>query len=229
LLKEDIAPKITPECSVGIDKRDFLASHCYTEEVSTMLSSYSASLVAIYNQYAVIVNNPEEKMKKPLLSAFEWLAVCDDLLPRADAAFPLRARKLCFLRSRMRIISETASRTRLTQHSFEDFLECLVRASVLIPLPTDQELVDAGCDNCWFFFKKLVAEGTAATFFASHPPPGILDARGLLQLGANAIPVARRVEHLIVHAIITIETQVATKVSEDGKVEDKEVASPFAP
>jgi len=232
LIENDMKPKLVPMCQQGETKYDFLYTYCYTELLSDTLLSYRTSLLAIYNQYAIISPNPEQKVKKAFLSVTEWLMICEDLLPRADTIFSLRLRKLCFLRSRMRTIDETASRTRLTQLYFEDFLECLCRAAVYIPLPTNEELEESECENVWFFWRKLLETGSYNAFVDSHPPPGIdtivekTDDFMPCIIGRDGIPMWRRVEHLIVNAITTVEKKIAK--GEDGKLTELEVAKYIA-
>jgi len=153
----------------------------------------------------------------------EWLCFCEDLLPRcAERALPLRTRKLLFLRSRMRVVDE-ADATKVTQLSFEDFLECLVRAVALLPLPTADELDSTNCENCFAFFRLLEATGKYDEFVSRRAPLGLPAVDG--GEGPTAEQMATlpfRIEQTILHAINVVESSGKSSY-EDGELTDKEV------
>ena len=62
----------------------------------------------------------------------EWRKFVTDLRLMDHVLTP-RLVTLVFVWSRMRVVDEVKRRVRLTNHHFEDFLECLVRVAVLKP------------------------------------------------------------------------------------------------
>ena len=90
----------------------------------------------------VLLLTPIEHMRRDLMSYTEYFNFVHhfDLL---DATFTRREAAVCFVRSRMAVVNELKSRTKLMQLSFVDFLEVLVRIAGAKALPTDDLLHSA--------------------------------------------------------------------------------------
>ena len=87
---------------------------------------------------------------------YRCLQVCRDM-DWFQTDFTQREFSLTFLWARMRVIDETPakSRVKLTQLSFEDFLEALVRVACIKTLPTQEEIFDAGHADAGAFMLAL--------------------------------------------------------------------------
>lgn len=71
--------------------------------------------------------------------------------------FREREASLCFVWSRMRVLDlrPLKAKVKLTQLSFEDFLEGLVRVSCLKTLPTQEQVFDAECEDAAEFILTM--------------------------------------------------------------------------
>ena len=81
---------------------------------------------------------------------------------------------------------------------FEDFLECVVRASLMMSLPTDDEVADSGFEDAGEMILTFKATDELDAFVATRPA----DWRQPRQ------PAARAVEHFLTLAIRTIQIHV---------------------
>ena len=84
---------------------------------------------------------PQALRDVELLGFDEWTAIVADL-GLVDTQFTLLESVACFAWCRMRVVDESsdASRPKLVQLSFEDFLEALVRVATAKAMPTDADL-----------------------------------------------------------------------------------------
>jgi len=74
-----------------------------------------------------------------------------------DQEFTAREASLAFVWSRMRVIDESAkkSKAKLESLSFEDFFEALVHVSLMKALPTDEEVEEAGALDAGVLIRRL--------------------------------------------------------------------------
>jgi len=168
-------------------------SSCYVEPVDTVLRAHEVSLRAIFEANAYGDGRIGEVLKSErMLGIGEWMDfVADHRL--CDDAFTLDDAKQTFVWCRLRAIDESAidSRAKLTQLYFEDFLEAIVRVASRKALPTDAEVVRAGCTDGGELLLTLMDECRPAAYAAfvqahrptAHSPP--------------TQPVERCVAHLV--------------------------------
>ena len=118
-----------------------------------------------------------------------------------DATLTRREAAVCFVRSRMAVVNELKSRTKLMQLSFVDFLEVLVRIAGAKALPTDDLLHSAytSAAGSFVLFKKKHADEYAA-FLSQHAEHRAASADEYGQ------PPARAVEKLLSLLATTVGT-----------------------
>ena len=120
-----------------------------------------------------------------------------------DATLTRREAAVCFVRSRMAVVNELKSRTKLMQLSFVDFLEVLVRSAGAKALPTDDLLHSAytSAAGSFVLFKKKHPD-EYATFLSQHAEHRAASADEYGQ------PPARAVEKLLALLATTVGTAV---------------------
>jgi hypothetical protein len=173
LFEADVLPSCNPE--MLDDPSDFRRDHCYTEQTDEVLRKHEPSLRLLYEHAAYGDGAIGGLLSRKLLDLGEWRFLLDRL-GLVDWQFEERSVRNTFVRSRMRVVSESASRGRakLLQLSFEDFCEALVRMSRLKALPTDADVARAQCIDGGEYMLRKKEAGTAAweAFLESHQPHG---------------------------------------------------------
>ena len=143
----------------------------------------------------------------------DWLRCCRELrLLGGGQGLTLREATLCFTRSRTHVVDEARehSRRRMIHLSFEDFIECLVRTGLRLPVPTDEEIREAGCADAAEFVLQLRDNDEAHSKFAAEAAT------------RPAQPPGRCVEHLL--AVITRTVKAATAVgTKDTRLTEREL------
>lgn len=122
--------------NLGIDTTQvsnlFRERYCYIQPTDQVLRKHEPSLRLLYNKYAYMdATSEHDRLRdKFKMSITEWLKMISDL-GLLDGEFTMRYAKLCFSWSRMKVIDEATekSRVRLTNMTFEDFLEGIVRVA----------------------------------------------------------------------------------------------------
>ena len=105
---------------------------------------------------------------------------------------------------------------RVRQLCFEDFVECLVRASLEIPLPTDDEIRTSGFPDAGLFLLDLRYDDEAYEHF--------LETHNEAAASLSSTPPHRCVEHLLALLVRTIEE--GTDVGrDDAQLSAKEMAA----
>ena len=126
------------------DSNAFRLEACYTEATDAALLARAASVRALFNVYARIDGaDVTRRGLAKLLSSAEWMQLLRDL-DWIDDEFTLREASLAFAWARMRVVDEhaPASRQKLDNLCFEDFLDAFVRVATMKALPADDELAD---------------------------------------------------------------------------------------
>ena len=89
----------------------------------------------------------------------------------ARARVQVREASLAFMWSRLEVIDERTRQSRYRRYSLslEDFFEALIRLAMMKALPTDMELVEAGCEDVSSFFAQLSKQkGAYEAWAAQH-------------------------------------------------------------
>uniref|UniRef100_A0A7S4C291 Uncharacterized protein n=1 Tax=Chrysotila carterae TaxID=13221 RepID=A0A7S4C291_CHRCT len=158
LCNSDIDPNVPMEAHHDAD--EFRRIFCYTPQMDATLRAHDASLRRIFNRYA---KEHEEfgTLKSnlgssALMQCEEWLKLCNDC-QLIDAEFTLREATLVFVWSRLHVVKEEeeASRRRMINLCYEDFLEAIVRSSTMKALPTDELLRAANFDDAGQYMLHL--------------------------------------------------------------------------
>ena len=107
------------------------------------------------------------------LSLAQWLAACQPMCSALHTFTRVEA-IYCWQFSRMIVIDESSKRgaRRMRHLGFEDFLEAVVRLSRVIPLPTDDEVDEEGCEGAAMYLAKLSVSGDdIEEFEETHQDP----------------------------------------------------------
>ena len=107
------------------------------------------------------------------LSLAQWLAACQPLCSALHTFTRVEA-IYCWQFSLMFVIDESSKRgaKRMRHLGFEDFLEAIVRLSKVLPLPTDDEIEEAGCDSAATYLVNLSVSGDdIEEFEETHQDP----------------------------------------------------------
>ena len=145
LLSMDLMPKT--DRRTWQDTFTFRDRYLYIQDVDTVLRHFETSLRSLFVVYAKGDGMLGDEMRSlKLIDYYEWRQLMRDLR-FYDEDYKDREASLTFAWSRMRVIDERKSAVKLTQLSFEDFLECFVRIATLKAIPTLEQCFDAGYED----------------------------------------------------------------------------------
>eukprot|EP00966_Prymnesium_polylepis_P046469 1077056-Prymnesium_polylepis.1 len=167
----DLMPRLEPEAQQ--DSNVFRKKYCYVEQIDRVVRKHEESLRNLFDVYAKSNDGiiADGVIRSTLMLSYEeWVDLLQGLC-FYDAYFTRRHGALAFSWSRMRVSDETSyrSRIRLTHHSFEDFIECLIRVSTMKSLPTAEDVEAAGATDGGAFLLELMKTPVAyEDFLASH-------------------------------------------------------------
>ena len=139
------------------DSNRFRSRFCYIEETDQMLMKHKETLQNIYAQYASENHTLDELHSRKLMSVGELYQLVADLGLVATGNITLHEVKLIFLWSRIRSVPDYSARAQrfLRNLFFEDFLEAIVRLSLMTALPTDAELIETNAEDAGEYIMKL--------------------------------------------------------------------------
>lgn len=144
LLFEELAAGVPPPAKQL--SNEFRDRCCYREETDAVLRRHEEWLRRLFKIYAHGDGALFQTLNDTsLLGIDEWHQIVLDC-NLIDTQFGLDDATGSFIWSRMRAIVESAdaSRAKIIQLSFEDFLEALVRVAAAKAMPTDSDLEEAG-------------------------------------------------------------------------------------
>ena len=222
LLEVDIFPKVDKRCLRNTS--EFRRTHCYLQDVDEVLRDYEPSLRALFKIYAKGDGTLNDELKSSVLLDFiEWRHMLRDLM-LIDDDFRDREAALTFVWSRMRVVDERPlkSRVKLTQLSFEAFLDALVQMACIKIMPTQEQCFDAGCSDAGEFilqlrkqpvheYAKFITTGGA---YAKRDKDGILD-EGFPTIVGSLI-------YVIIRTIKTVLAKEAAKGFQTGELIDED-------
>ena len=139
------------------DVQTFREESCYVQDMDTILRAFEFSLKSIYIVYSKGDGGIGDELKSTKMMDYsEWKELVKDL-QLVEEDFTSREVSLTFLWSRMRVVKPEllASKVKLIQLSFTDFLEALVRVACTKAFPTDEEIFDYGCEDAGDFILKI--------------------------------------------------------------------------
>ena len=133
LMAEHFAPnKGEGSCNALIDDASkFRKSHVYQESTDDVLRENLGVLKKIFKGYT------RDGDRGMIVKEFIYMLRDMDFL---NSDFTQREAKLAFVWSKVRVIDEVASRSKIMLMSFLDFLECLLRLSQLKNMPSQEDL-----------------------------------------------------------------------------------------
>ena len=164
-------------CEALQDGTRFRNEHCYNAETNKMLLRHEASLSAIFWSYAAVNDQAslDPMSAEDAIDFSEWITLLEDL-DLIDEGFTRREASLCFVWSRMRTVDDGTKRARrkLVQLWWWDFLEAMVRVSMMMSLPTDEELLEGDFLDAGHYVCQLKYDYPLkyAAFLKSHPSRG---------------------------------------------------------
>ncbi|CAM9275025.1 unnamed protein product [Scytosiphon promiscuus] len=138
VLEDQLFVNLPPESMEDPDT--FRSESLYTEACDSVLQDHQKALGIAYQKYSLL--NPVAG--KPSFGLEEWKTFTIDARLVGDSVHMLRMGlrdiKQPFYLARMMVSDEIKSRTKLTQLTFVDFLESLVRLANVIPVPSDEDM-----------------------------------------------------------------------------------------
>ena len=152
---------------------EFRVQYCYTESTDAALRKHETLLKAMYDVFSIGEGLVNDLMKSRRLLGFdEWRSFVTEM-DLIDKQFTLVEATICFLWSRMLIVDEAdpASRSKMVQLNFFDFLEAIVRVAIVKALPTALQLKMAGAEDAGQFFARLRNDPTDFDNFITRNAP----------------------------------------------------------
>ena len=210
----------------------FRKRFCYLEAPTLVLESHQQSLFALYDAYAQVSHGMQDRLKDDsLMSIGEWLTFVRHVGLVESGQLTELAAKQIFLWSRIRTAKDLSgvSEAKLRHITPTDFLEALVRLSLVVALPTDLELEEAkAADAGEFLLAMQTHSPTEFQSFLSTHRPRHQDHDGS-DYAAHALqPSERCLEHLIKLIVRTVQTNTSHNASKDiafdRTVEDSDAA-----
>lgn len=228
LLIGHLTPHLPPEATQNSNA--FRKRFCYIEATSKVLDAHCSSLRALYEAYAAANDDQNNKLRKDDgMSVGEWLNFVQHIGLVESGQLTVARAKHVFMWSRLRSMPKRGAKAELAlRHMlFLDFLEALVRLSLMLALPTDGDLEETGAaDAGEFLLAMRINEPVSYTAFLTSHRPKFSDPDGSDYDEAAHQPVWRCLEHLLKLIIRTIEhaTSATNDVARaDGVVSDDEM------
>ena len=203
LLDEVLQPATAP--TVLEVKNEMRRACCYHEKVVNAIVPSLPTMIALYTHFSARQKGSGGgKRGDKLMSASEWVGFCEAMLPGECTATYLSERDLqrVFLKSRTHCIDPIHGnrRLRFRNLTFEDFVEAVIRVSMLAPLPTAEDLDEWGVSNAVEWYKELLDDAENADAWDD-----VCDAARAQreqwqrpeQLPSNTKDVAHRLKHLL--------------------------------
>jgi hypothetical protein len=136
----------------------FRARYCYIEQTAEVLKHATSSITSLYDRYAEVIQDGGNVLSSSnAMSIGEWLTFVDHIgFFEYRLLTPLDA-KLVFLWSRVRAMPDRSNRSemKLRHLQLKDFMEALVRLSVMVALPTDEDIDQMGFSNAATYMQTM--------------------------------------------------------------------------
>jgi len=212
----------------------FRKRFCYVEKTTLVLEAHMRSVMSLYEAYAEVSHGMDDLLRNDsLMSVGEWLTFCTHVgLLESGQITSLTAKKI-FMWSRIRTAADLteASEMKLRHLTPTDFLEALVRLSLLLALPTDLEVEEAGAADAGEFLLAMQTHSPREymSFLTTHRPK-YTDPDGSDYEKHALQPADRCMEHLLRLIIRTVEHNTSASAGRhaggtiDGTVEAFEAA-----
>ena len=150
------------------DPNVFRERYCYLRQVDKMLRKHLNTLQNLFTRYADLSEGQGDAQVELLDSASmmsirEWMALIDHLGFFDSTQLSFYEAKQIFSWARIRSLKDNsqASLVRLRNLTFEDFMEAMVRLSMVVALPTDNDLSALGVADAGEYLLSLAAESPA--------------------------------------------------------------------
>ena len=142
LFDNNLHPKVDRRALADISA--FRDQFIYVQDVDELFRGVESSLRNLFTVYARGSGVMAAGSSTELLSYEEWHDMLIDL-QLFGPDLTAREVSLTFVWSRMRVVDERKSAERLTQLSFDEFLEGIVRIAAFKVIPLDEEVDESGC------------------------------------------------------------------------------------
>ncbi len=189
--------------AVRQDANVFRDAHCYTPETDAALREHETTLRLLFAKYCSAdgAMGGKRAESSKLLSCAEWVSCARDL-GLVDDDLSVEDATLLFLWSRTRVVDEDqrASRPKVENLAFHDFLEVIVRCAHCKALPTDKQLARAGDADAHDFLVRLRQDQPAYAAF-------LAEADGEWH-SAPRQPIARALAHMLVVMVRGLEARL---------------------
>eukprot|EP00966_Prymnesium_polylepis_P006756 155706-Prymnesium_polylepis.1 len=217
-LAEHITPLLPPEAVH--DSNHFRSTYCYLGLVEDVLVKHQPTLRALFDHYAALNADLSDVLQsKRLVSIGEWLTFVDDLGLIANGQVSELRAKMLSMCSRIRGSADHTAKAlrKLRNLSFEDFLEAIIRLSLQLVFPNDEEIEEGGASDAGQYLIALENAGMLTDFITERQQPW-------------GKPPAQRVwrclEHLMCYVARVVESDTTRKAhgETDMKIAPDEIA-----
>lgn len=214
LVDVDLTPNLPWTCFHDADA--FRSRFCYIEHTESVLRQYEPSLRMLYNAFAYGDGAIGDEVRSTKYMDIDELYAFVDRLDYVDECVTWREVKQAFVWSRLLVIDEQSAkgRAKLTQLSFEDFLEMVVRLAYMMALPSDAELAERDAIHAADFFVKLEeAEGPDAIedFQATH-------SRGMSEPLLDDQPIGQKVTQFMEWLLVKVQGDMPVPTHPNDKL-----------
>ena len=129
------------------DSNTFREKYCYSREMDKVLRRHLKLLNQLFTRYSDLAEGAGDAKLEVLdsssmMSIREWMAMINHLGFFQSGQLSFYEAKLLFIWSRIRTAKDNSksSLTRMRNLYFEDFMEAIIRLSMLVALPTNEDL-----------------------------------------------------------------------------------------
>ena len=144
LFVNDLLPSVDRRTMA--DSTAFRNLFVYVQDIDSVLKLWESTLRNTFKNYAFGDGVLSEGSSTELMGFEEWSHLLIDLqLYGHDLTH--REVSLSFVWSRMRVVDEQKNSARLSQLSFDEFLEALIHVVAFKAIPLDDEVYESGCED----------------------------------------------------------------------------------
>lgn len=160
LCREDLLG-LLPDAALQ-DSNSFREQYCYNEHMERVLRKHMGTLKSLYSRYADLQGSRPgvgEYDSSSLMSIGEWMEMLSQLSLFSSGQITMYEGKLIFSWSRIRAVIDNSHQSVVKARTlyFEDFMEAIIRLSLLCALPTDEDLAEVGAEDAGVYLLALAA------------------------------------------------------------------------
>ena len=203
------------------DSNLFRERYCYLRQVDMVLRKHLKTLKSLFTRYADLSEGQGDAIQEALdsaemMSIREWMAMISHLGFFESGQLSYYEAKQIFTWARIRGIRDNsqASLIKLRNLYFEDFMEAIIRLSMVVALPTDEDLSELGVTDAGEYLISLAKD--SPSFYREY-----VKTRKGSWFGPPKQPIWRCIDHLILYCERLIEAN--SRGDKDLTVSEQEV------